>query len=73
MACELCNKLDGSLSSEMPHEKLDKSFATTTYGSVVGIKIELHKCTECGVVLSRDIDDRDPYASWSITYKLDIV
>lgn len=68
MACDLCNKLDGSLSSCPPHEKLDNSFVTKSYGGIQKRKIELYKCYECGVVLSRDMDDRDPYANWSIPH-----
>lgn len=71
MACELCNRLDGCLSSVNPHEKLDKAFSTRTYGGIAKRSIELHKCIDCGVVMSRDMDDRDPYSNWSITYKLD--
>jgi hypothetical protein len=70
MACDLCNGLNGSLSKNSPHSKLDTSFSTRYYGGVAKRKIELYQCTECGVVLSRDMDESDPHANWSITHKI---
>jgi hypothetical protein len=70
MACDLCNSLNGRLSSTVPHSKLDTTFSTRYYGGIARRKIELYKCTDCGAVLSRDMDETDPHANWSITYKL---
>lgn len=66
-ACTECEKLDGKLSSVAPHVGLKKIGRNKhrAYGMAVGV-VEVYECLACGAELTRDLDSKDPGASWVI-------